>query len=245
MYILNQVPSKFVSKTPYELMSEKKPSLRHFHVWGCKAEVRPYNPQFKKLDLKTVSGFFIGYCVGSQGTMFNYPSHSMRVIEFDCAVFFEDDLDSGSNAPRPVTFRENRVVTLVPSIYLPADNVISVVRDENEFVPDPVVDDQVHDDVVEEISLRRSQRVRRSSIPDDYLMYLQEHEYDLNNVDDPTTFEKAISSSHGDDWLNAMHDELASMAHNDVWDLVDLPLGCKPVGCKLEPSKWVITREPT
>jgi len=238
VYILNQVPSKSVSKTPYELMSGKKPSLRHFHVWGCKAEVRPYNPQLKKLDLKTVSGFFIGYCVGSRGSRFYCPSHSMRVIESDRAVFFEDNLDSGSNTPRPVTFREDRVVIPVPSIYLPADNVIPVVRDENEFVPDlvdattPVVDEQVHDDVVEEISLRRSQRVRRSSISDDYLVYLQEHEYDLNNVDDPTTFEEAISSSHGDDWLNAMHDELASMAHNDVWDLVDLPLGCKPVGCK-------------
>jgi len=92
----------------------------------------------------------------------------MRVIEFDRVVFFEDDLDNGSNAPRPVTLREDRVVIPVPSIYLPADNVIPVVRDENEFVSDlvdatsPVVDEQVHDDVVEEISLRRSQRVRRS-----------------------------------------------------------------------------------
>ena len=33
-YILNQVPSKYVPKTPYELWSQKKPSLRHFHVWG-------------------------------------------------------------------------------------------------------------------------------------------------------------------------------------------------------------------
>ena len=31
-YILNQVPCKSVSKTPYELWSQKKPSLRHFHV---------------------------------------------------------------------------------------------------------------------------------------------------------------------------------------------------------------------
>jgi len=238
VYILNQVPNKSVSKTPNELMSGKKPSLRHFHVWGCKAKVRPYNPQLKKHDLKIVSGFFIGYCVGSRGSRFYCPSHSMRVIESDHAIFFEDDLDSGSNTPRPVTFREYRVVIPMSSIYLPADNVISVVCDENEFVPDlvdatsPVVDEQVHDDVVEEISLRRSQRVRRSSISDDYLVYLQEHEYDLNNVDDPTTFEEAISNSHGDDWLNAMPDELASMAHNDVWDLVDLPLGCKPVGCK-------------
>jgi len=29
-----------------------------------------------------------------------------------------------------------------------------------------------------------------------------------------------------------MKDELKSMAHNDVWDLVELPEGCKRVGCK-------------
>ena len=38
-YILNQVLSKSVPKTPYELWSQKKPSLRHFHVWGYKVEV--------------------------------------------------------------------------------------------------------------------------------------------------------------------------------------------------------------
>ena len=31
-YILNQVPSKSVLKTPYELWSQNKPSLCHFHV---------------------------------------------------------------------------------------------------------------------------------------------------------------------------------------------------------------------
>ncbi len=44
VYILNQVSSKSVPNTPYELMFGKKPSLKHFHVWGCKVEVRPYNP---------------------------------------------------------------------------------------------------------------------------------------------------------------------------------------------------------
>ena len=63
-------------------------------------------------------------------------------------------------------------------------------------------------------------------------MYLQEHEFDIHDDDDPTTFEEAISSSHASDWLSAMHEELASMSHNDVWDLVELPVGCEPVGCK-------------
>ena len=33
-YILNRVPSKAVPKTPYELWTSRKPSLRHLHVWG-------------------------------------------------------------------------------------------------------------------------------------------------------------------------------------------------------------------
>ena len=62
-YILNQVPSKSIPKTSYELWSQKKSSLRHFHVWGCKVKVRAYYPQSKKLDPNTITGYFIGYCV--------------------------------------------------------------------------------------------------------------------------------------------------------------------------------------
>lgn len=44
VYILNRVPSKVVSKTPYEPWTGKKPSIRHLHIWGCPTEVRPYKP---------------------------------------------------------------------------------------------------------------------------------------------------------------------------------------------------------
>ena len=57
---LTLVPNKFVPKTPYEPWSQKKTSLRHFHVWGCIVKVRPYNPQSKKLDPKTIRVYFIG-----------------------------------------------------------------------------------------------------------------------------------------------------------------------------------------
>ena len=66
-YVLNRVPTKAVPKTPFELWKCWKPSLRHVHVWGCPAEVRIYNPQEKKLDLRKVSGYFIGYVERSKG----------------------------------------------------------------------------------------------------------------------------------------------------------------------------------
>ena len=43
-YILDHVPSKYVPRTPYELMAEKRPTLKYFRVWACRAEVRLYNP---------------------------------------------------------------------------------------------------------------------------------------------------------------------------------------------------------
>jgi len=55
-YVLHRVPTKAVSKTPFELWKGWKPSLRHVHVWCCSAEVRIHNAQEKKLEPRTVSG---------------------------------------------------------------------------------------------------------------------------------------------------------------------------------------------
>ena len=44
VYILNRVPTKAVSKTPFESFKDWKPSLRHIRIWGWTSEVRIYNP---------------------------------------------------------------------------------------------------------------------------------------------------------------------------------------------------------
>lgn len=72
-YILNRVPSKSVPKTPFELWTGRKPSLSHFHVWGCRAEARLYNPNEKRFDPKTVSCYFIGFPEKSKGYRFYCP----------------------------------------------------------------------------------------------------------------------------------------------------------------------------
>ena len=42
-----------------------------------------------------------------------------------------------------------------------------------------------------DIPLRRLERARRPVISDDYIVYLQEHEYDVGDVLDPTTCKEA------------------------------------------------------
>ena len=50
----------------------------------------------------------------------------------------------------------------------------------------------------------------------DYVVYLQESENDLGIDNDPVSFLEAINGDNSNKWLDAMKDELKSMAHNDV-----------------------------
>ena len=51
-------------------------------------------------------------------------------------------------------------------------------------------------------------------------------------------FLDTLSSTEKEQWRTAMQKEMDSIHSNDVWDLVELPKGHKPVG-----SKWVFKRK--
>ena len=70
--------------------------MQHIRIWGCPSEIRVYNPQEKKLDPRTISGYFIGYAERSKGYRFYCPSHNTRFVESRNAKFLEDNLVSGS-----------------------------------------------------------------------------------------------------------------------------------------------------
>ena len=214
MYILNRVPSKAVPKTPFELWTGRKPNLRHIHIWGCPAEARIYNPHEKKLDSRTISGYFIDYLDKSKGYRFYCPNHSVRIVETGNARFLENGEISGSNEPRKVDVEENEQHNRDGS--LPPENIVI----ENVVEPP------------QPAPLRRSQRERRPAITDDYVVYLQESDFDIGIRKDPVSFSQAMESDDSSKWMEAMNEELKSMAHNGVWDLIELPNSCKPVSCK-------------
>ena len=81
IHIFNQVPSKSVPKTPYELWTEREPSLNHLCVWGCPAEAKVFSPNIGKLDSKTVSCYFVGYLDKSKGYRFYCPDRHTKFVE--------------------------------------------------------------------------------------------------------------------------------------------------------------------
>ncbi|KAJ9562866.1 hypothetical protein OSB04_008026 [Centaurea solstitialis] len=246
VHILNRVPLKSVPKTPYELWTGSKPKLNYLKVWGCPAEAKVYNPQIKKLDSKTISCYFVGYPERSKGYRFYAPSHTTRIVETRRAEFLENGDNSGSDGSKILELNEKTTPNQTQNILVPVvvsnQESTSTSTPQNEDVVVPMENEPFNheiphnDEVVEETQqpLRRSQRQRRPTNYDDFITYLNEVDYDLGQIEDPTSYNEAIKSEYSHKWIEAMKEEFNSMCINDVWDLAELPKAAKAVA-----NKWV------
>ncbi|KAL0404449.1 UNVERIFIED_CONTAM: hypothetical protein Sradi_2085700 [Sesamum radiatum] len=55
------------------------------------------------------------------------------------------------------------------------------------------------------------------------------------DIDEPATYEEAVTSPNANEWISAMKEEMCSMAKNNIWELVDLPARRKTIE-----NKWVL-----
>ncbi|WKA08924.1 hypothetical protein VitviT2T_026606 [Vitis vinifera] len=192
----------------------------------------------------------------SKGYRLYCPSHNTRIVESRNAKFLENDLISGSDRFQDIVYEKDHidaqpstssdrliVIQNAPQVQtgdrqpiieapqIANDNPIDqVVQDSPEIVEQPVEQRDPQENV--DSILRRSTRVRKPAIVSDYVVYLQELDYDIGAENDPETFSQVISCKESNLWYDAMKDEMNSMASNGVWNLVRLPNGAKAIGCK-------------
>jgi hypothetical protein len=194
VYVLNQVPSKAIPKTPFELWNGWKPILNHLHIWGCPAEVRIYNPNINKLDPRTTSGHFISYAVNSKGFMLYCPSNNTRIVKSMNAKFLEDLEHNGSAYPQMIELEEVKELT---DASLSKGRLIMLKEIQTDCLgPQSILEQSTHEKQVhieptqpppneEEVGLRRSSRIIRLAISSNYIVYLQESDFDVGPKDDP------------------------------------------------------------
>ena len=138
------------------------------------------------------------------------------------------------NTPQVQTGVERTIDEVQPVIEVPqvVDNIpIDQVDQELPNTSEQQVEPHTSSEDIG-ATLRRSTRTKRSAIPNDYVVYLQECDYNIGAENDPESFSQAMSCKESELWYNAMKDEMSSMKCNDVWDLIELPNGVKTIGCK-------------
>ncbi|GJR55631.1 retrotransposon protein, putative, ty1-copia subclass, partial [Tanacetum coccineum] len=77
-HILNLVPTKKVSKTPFEMWKGKRPSLGHIKIWGCEVYVR--QEAHDKLEAIFEKCLFVGYPEESFGYLFYKPKDNVICV---------------------------------------------------------------------------------------------------------------------------------------------------------------------
>ena len=203
--LLNRVPTKATEKCPYELWTGKKPSLKHLNIRGCLAEPRPYKLNEKKLDARTISCYFIGYSERSKGYRFYDPT-IRSIFDMGNAQFFENVEFARGDKVRDFLFEEECVNILIVVINNDQTSIHDIIQEANldqDNVEEPPIQNQeiVSEEQIlhpeEPMLLRRSTRERRSGVPNDYIIFLQEHEVDIGMAeDDLINFHQAMEISN-------------------------------------------------
>ena len=223
--LINNAPSKAVNTMPYELWFGKRPNLSFLRIWGCEVYVRRTAP--KKLRSHSEKCLFVGYPKETKGYYFYNPQEN-KVFVARGGAFLEEEFVSkefsGSQSHLDEIVETNNTQ---PN---PPPNDTSSHGDE---IPQIVV----NDDVNQTQGPRRSSRVRNE--PERYgFLVTQTDEVLFIDDDEPSNYAEAMKGPDSEKWLEAMDSEMDSMSENQVWSLVDLPDGVRPIECK-----WIFKKK--
>jgi hypothetical protein len=171
-----------------------------------------------KLGQKTVDCVFEGYAHNSAAYRFlviksDFPDVHVNTVTKSCdASFFEDIF--------PIKDRVAACSDAFTS-YTPEPNPVSL--------PPAYSEQHIEDNGM--VAPHRSKRQRiGKSFSDDFIVYLMD--------DTPKTLAEAYASPDAERWKEAVHNEMESILTNGAWEICDLPVGCKPVGCK-----WIFKKK--
>ncbi|KAL2239930.1 UNVERIFIED_CONTAM: Retrovirus-related Pol polyprotein from transposon TNT 1-94 [Sesamum indicum] len=216
-HILNRVPLKHNTSTPFKLWKGRKPSLKYFRVWGCLAKVLIPEHKRKKLGPKTVDAVFLGYVETSYALRFliiksEIPGIEVNtIVEFRDAVFLEDVFPLKIGIPSNVSLDDSLASTSIPE-YVEKISKVGVSSSSSN---------QTHEESDEP---RRSKRARiAKDFGSDFVTYNVEY--------DPITFKDAMASSEDKQWKDAGKSEMDSHCFQR-----NMGASRSPSGVKLKPD---------
>lgn len=246
----NRCFNKRTGKTPYQMLTGKKPDLSKMQKFGsvCYA----YKQDKGNLDSKCDQGFFVGYDKNSPAYLVYHPEtekvQKHRLVKFVSKV----------NVERQTQTDEGELNDDCSRVRQPMANRPSEKGDkDNEEVPEPIVRDKSPQSGTPDERERKGSTVasdgsdnkrypirerRKPGHLNDFVATSSGSDEIHTTIDYcyravcgvPNTFEEAIESANSKNWIKAMDEEIHSLRENDTFTLTTLPKGKKTVG-----GKWV------
>ncbi|UYV77415.1 hypothetical protein LAZ67_15000946 [Cordylochernes scorpioides] len=231
-YLHNRIPSKATDKTPFELWTNRKPSLKHLKRFGCKAFA--YIPKIKrnKLDSKVIEGIFLGYDDRSKGYRILHDTDNITISR---SVKFLEKENGFHHASTKTTSPQVLSTDLTSSNHIGNAEESQEPGTQSENLEDSETEDYIQPGTstgTQVVTQRRSTRPTKGIPPirNDYMLYKTE----AQDIPTPTSYSEVLQlpKIEREKWLQAMNEELNSFEKNNVWELTPLPKDKKIIGCK-------------
>ncbi|CAM8944369.1 unnamed protein product [Rhodiola kirilowii] len=251
-YLINRVGTRSViGKTPYEALRGKKPNIEHLRVFECLGYAKTEEVGRKKLDDRSRILVHLGTEPGSKAYRLFDPTTKRICVSRD-VVFDESKswfwnnkeegivVDSGTFVVGTLQDTGNKEKVRTETLEAETEENINEEDDGTNYEETGASYEEEENDEAEEegndgsdlIQLRRSTRPTTKPVwTSDYVL-IAETEYErLLTVINEEHWDFSEAKEHRI-WVEACEDELASIEKNKTWNLVDLPLGVKPIGLK-------------
>ena len=252
VYVKNRLPSPKIShKTPFEIVYNSKPSVKHMRVFGCQAYILTPKEKRLKWDPKARAGLFLGYEEVSKAyRVYDIEAGQVMIsrdVNFDESAFglsmliSDDDVDGldfesielDDEDPRPRYFKQTGKRKAQPTH-----------EDEDASMPRAVRQRPG----LEEASAPDNRSSRRSNEGEEKK---SEEQHDIPtspsfwhasanaveaamDLSEPSTFQEAVNGPDQVHWRKAIGAELDSMKLRGVFRAAKLPNGQSAIG-----TKWV------
>ena len=199
-------------KTLYEVWYGKQPDVSHLRVFGCTAYAHVPDAQRNKLDKKSQKYRFVGYSNESKGYRLLEEKSSKVFIRRD-VIFNETDF--GQRTKEVNTQQEKVEIEIKPEVEPDTQNESEEPRRSERQRQPPV-------------RYGLDEYADTAATTDD-IHHVACH---VGQIEEPKSIEEALSSEFAKEWKVAADSEYESLIENQTWDLVELPDGRKPIGCK-------------
>uniref|UniRef100_A0AAV1VJV4 Polyprotein n=1 Tax=Peronospora matthiolae TaxID=2874970 RepID=A0AAV1VJV4_9STRA len=252
VYVKNRLPSpKIPHKTPFEIVYNSKPSVKHMRVFGCQAYILTPKEKRLKWDPKARAGLFLGYEEVSKAyRVYDIEAGQVMIsrdVNFDESAFgmsmliSDDDVDGldfesidlDDEEPRPRHFKQTGKRKAQPSHDNDDASMPRAVRQrpglEESSAPDDISSRRPNED--EE---RKSEEQHDTPTSSAFWHASANAVEAAVDFSEPSTFEEAMSGPDQVHWRKAIDAELDSMKLRGVFRAAKLPNGQSAIG-----TKWV------
>ena len=229
IYILNRTYSKVIGKTPYEIVYNRKPSVKHFRVFGSVGYLKQMRSTNGKLYPRSIPCLMLGYCTNQQGYfVLNLDS---RKIETTPNADFDENLDKIHEETIHSAIKEYR-----------DEKTNSKPRNRKNLEEEREVFN--YDEIQDEVSLNQKEKTNlnpRVDISEENIINLSEgvrtrnqtkvtrlltvYQQKFEKYVTPKTFDELNSRNDGKQWLQAYNKEMNKLIDVGKMSVVKRPVG--------------------